>query len=135
MKHLPTIAGAILGLAFVAFSVPVLFNLLPPQAPPPEGSAVAAFFMAFGPTGYLTFVKVCELIGGIFTAIPRTRILGLMILTPIVVNILAFHVFVAKDGILSPILIGILVFLAYLFFAERRALWHLVARERGMTGR
>ena len=31
---------------------------------------------AFGPTGYMTFIKVLELLGGILVAIPRTRRLG-----------------------------------------------------------
>lgn len=69
MKHLPTIAGILLGLLFVMSASVVLFGLAPkPEIP--AGSPVAAFMAAFGPTGYLTFVKVLELLGGILVAIP-----------------------------------------------------------------
>ena len=56
MKYLPTVAGVLLGLLFILSSSVVLFGLVPtPEIP--EGTPVAAFFNAFGPTGYLTFVK------------------------------------------------------------------------------
>jgi putative oxidoreductase len=63
-KYLPIIAGIVLGLLFVMSAVVVLFNLVK-MPPPPEGTPAAMFFGAFGPTGYLTFVKVFELLGGI----------------------------------------------------------------------
>ena len=59
---------------------------------------------AFGPTGYMTFVKVLEMLGGILVAMPRTRNAGLLILGPIIVNILAFHLFVAGEGVFNPII-------------------------------
>jgi putative oxidoreductase len=92
-KYLPIIAGIVLGLLFVMSAVVVLFKLVE-MPPPPEGTPAAMFFGAFGPTGYLTFVKVCELLGGILVAIPRTRNFGLLVLGPIIVNILAFHAFI-----------------------------------------
>jgi hypothetical protein len=43
-------------------------------------------------------------------AIPRTRNFGLLILGPILVNILAFHVFITKGaGLFDPMLLGIVV--------------------------
>lgn len=81
MKYAPIIAGILLGGLFVMSAVVVLFSLV--QAPPPpEGTAAAMFFGAFGPTGYLTFVKVLELLGGVLVAIPKTRNLGLLVLEP-----------------------------------------------------
>ncbi len=119
MKYLTTIAGILLGLLFIMSACVVLFGLAPtPDIP--EGSPVAAFFAAFGPTGYLSFIKILELIGGLLVAIPRTRNLGLLILGPIIVNILAYHVFVAKDGIFSPMLLGLCALTLFLLWAERR---------------
>ena len=121
MKYLPTIAGILLGLLFVMSSVVVLFNLVQ-MPPPPEGSPAALFFGAFGPTGYMTFVKVLELTGGILVAIPRTRNFGLLILGPILVNILAFHVFITKGaGLFDPMLIVIVLLAAYLLWCGRKA--------------
>ena len=98
MKYLPCIAGGILGAVFLMASLVFFFNLMPNQPLPPEGSAAAHFMAAFVPTGYMTFVKSCELIGAILVIIPRTRNFGLLILGPILVNILAFHIFVMKGA-------------------------------------
>ncbi|MDL5052967.1 hypothetical protein QQ056_05285 [Oscillatoria laete-virens NRMC-F 0139] len=128
MKYLPTIAGVLLGLLFVMSASVVLFGLAPtPEIP--EDSPVAAFLMAFGPTGYMTFIKVLELLGGILVAIPRTRNLGLLILGPIIVNILAFHVFVAGDGIFQPMLLGISALALFLLWSERKRWLALVIRS------
>lgn len=114
-------AGALLGALFVMSAVVVLSGLVK-MPPPPEGSHAALLFGAFGPTGYMTFVKVLELVGGILVAIPRTRNFGLLILGPILVNILAFHVFITKGaGLFDPMLIGIVVLAAYLLWCGRKA--------------
>lgn len=129
MKHLPTIAGILLGLMFSAFGLMFLLGLIPEQAPPPEGSPIALFMGAFVPTGYLTFVKVLEVLGGVLVAIPRSRNLGLLLLGPIIVNILAFHVFVAgSQGLLDPVLLTICALAAFLLWCERRAFAGLVNR-------
>ena len=102
MRYVPTVAGILLGLLFVASGLVVLLNLVQ-SPPPPEGTPMAMFMGAFGPTGYLTFVKVLEVIGGILVAIPRTRNFGLLILGPIIVNIIAFHAFIMKGaGLFDP---------------------------------
>jgi putative oxidoreductase len=128
MRYVVAFVGAALGCLFVYAAVMVLFDLAGEQPPPPEGSAVAHFFGAFGPTGYLTFVKVLELAGGVLVAIPRTRCLGLLVLGPIVVNILAFHAFVAKDGLLQPMLLAIAGMSLFLLLAEWRAFSFLLTR-------
>ncbi len=119
MKYLPTIAGIVLGLLFIMSSVVVLFHRV--QMPsPPEGSHAALFMGAFGPTGYMTFVKVLELLGGILVAIPRTRNFGLLIVGPILVNILAYHVFIMKGATLAdPLLIVIVLLALYLLWVGR----------------
>ena len=131
MKHLPTIAGALLGLMFIAFGLMFLLDLVPEQPPPPEGSPMALFMGALAPTGYLTFVKVLEVLGGVLVAIPRTRILGLLVLGPILVNIVAFHVFISGDGIADPLLLVIGALAAFLLWTERRAFAGLLAKNRG----
>ena len=92
-KLLPNIAAVVLGLLFLMASV-MFFLKLGPQPTFPEGSAISHFFAAFGPTGYLAFVKVFELVGGLLVMIPRLRNFGLLLLGPIVVNIIAYHMLV-----------------------------------------
>jgi putative oxidoreductase len=120
MKIATNIAGGLLGLIFIAFSLLVLLNLVHPP-PPPEGSPVAMFMGAFVPSGWLTVVKICELIGGILVAIPKTRNFGLLFLGPIIINILAFHILVAKgEGLVGiPLLAAFLAL--FLLWAGRKS--------------
>jgi len=125
-KYPPIIAGIVLGLLFVMSAVVVLFNLVK-APPPPEGTPAAMFFAAFGPTGYLTFVKVFELLGGILVAIPRTRNLGLLVLGPIILNILAFHIFVTGgEGLFNPMILLIVALALYLLLVERKKFASLI---------
>ncbi|MBX3465086.1 MAG: hypothetical protein KF830_18100 [Planctomycetes bacterium] len=130
LRHLPTVAGVLLGLLFVATGLMVLLGLGPKPEPPPAGTPPAHFFAAFAPTGYLTFVKVCEVVGGLLVALPRTRCLGLLVLGPILVNILAFHVFVAADGVLQPQVLGPSLLAVFLLLVERRAFLGLLTRPQ-----
>lgn len=128
MKYAPTIAGGLLGLLFIMSGVVVLLNLAPtPELP--KDTPMANFMAAFGPTGYITFIKVLEVLGGILIAIPRTRNLGLLTLGPIIVNILAFHFFItAGEGLFNPMIIGICLLTLYLLWVERRAFGGLMKR-------
>jgi putative oxidoreductase len=131
MRHLPNLAGFVLGLGFVAFGLMFLLNLMPTQPAPPEGSLTASFFAAFAPSGYLHFVKVLEVIGGVLVAIPLTRNLGLLVLGPILLNIIAFHTFITKGENLANPVLGLLVALAlYLLWVERKAFVGLIWRSR-----
>ena len=121
MKYLPHIAAVLLGLPFVAFGLMVLLHLAPmPEMP--RDTPAGAFQAAFGPTGYLTFVKVLEVIGGALVMIPRTRNLGLLVLGPILVNILAYHAFVMKgQGLFDPMIVVLCLLSVFLMWVERKA--------------
>jgi len=120
MKIVSLIAGILLGLVFLASSIPILFHLVKIPAPP-DGSPVALFMGAFVPTGYLTFVKAFELLGGLLVMIPKTRNFGLLVLGPIILNILAFHIFIAKGGFADPMLIMAVGLSLFLLVSERKA--------------
>jgi len=120
MKIAALIAGVVLGLLFIMSASVVLFKLV--EVPePPAGTPIASFMAAFGPTGYMTLVKVIELLGGVFVAIPKTRNLGLLFLGPILINILVFHQLVAGDGVFQPMLLAIVALALFLLWAERKA--------------
>jgi putative oxidoreductase len=125
MKLIATIASSLLGAAFVFFGAMYFTGKMPP--PPPAGTPPGDFFAAVGPTGYMSFVKVLEILGGLLLLLPKTRNLGLLVLGPIIVNILCFHVFLAKCAyIVDPALITICVLSAFLLFTERKAWLGLV---------
>ncbi len=129
MRHIPTVAGVLLGLLFIMASGTFLLGLVPKMDPPPAGSLPALFMGAFVPSGYMTFVKVFELLGGLLVAIPKTRNLGLLVLGPIIINILAFHLFIMGAASLAdPMLIVIVVVTLYLLWVERKAFAGLVRR-------
>ena len=90
----------------------------------PENTPPFHFMAAFGPTGYMTFIKVFELLGGILVAIPKTRNFGLLILGPIILNILAYHNFVTKDLFKNMQTLGTLAAISvvalYLLWTARR---------------
>ena len=131
MKMATHIAGGLLGLLFVVFGSNFFLNFIPMPPPPPEGTPVAMFFGAFFATGYLAFVKALEVAGGLLVAIPRTRPLGLLILVPIIVNILAFHTFItAGAGLLELPIILIVGLTLFLVWSHRRGLGALLA-DRG----
>ena len=119
-KYLPTIASVLLGLCFLASSIPVLFNLM--AAPKlPEGKPVFHFMAAFFPTGYMKFVKVLELAGALLAFIPRLRNIALLVLGPIIVNILAYTVFVDDPRhLLNPMIIVVVLCALYLLWDARK---------------
>jgi putative oxidoreductase len=127
MKIAAHLAATLLGLAFIAFGAMFLGNLMPAQPAPPEGSAAAHFMAAFVPTGYLKFVKICELVGGVLVLLPYTRRAGLLILGPILINILAFHGFVAGAGLFDPLIIGLCALALFLVWAERAAFGRFIS--------
>lgn len=119
-NHLPTIAGILLGLAFLAASIPVLFNLMPfPKMP--EGTPIAHFMAAFVPTGYVKFVKMFEFTGGLLVLVPRLRNIGLLLLGPVIINIIAFHTLIDDPKhLINPIFGIILVCALFLLWDARK---------------
>ena len=136
MKHVVNIVGALLGLVFLNAASMMLFGIgIGPAPEPPEpGSAAEHFGAAFGPTGWLKFVKVFELAGAVLVAIPRTRCIGLLLLGPIIVNIVAFHFFVSGKGLSDPIVVAVTAAAVFLLLAEHKAFAHLVTRPLPGSG-
>ena len=119
-KHLPRTASIVLGLLFVVAST-MFFLKLGPKPDFADGSPVAHFMAAFGPTGYMNFVKIFELVGGLVVMIPRLRNLGLLLLGPVIVNIIAFHALVHEPKqLLNPMLDIIIVCTLYLLWDARK---------------
>jgi hypothetical protein len=92
MKYITHISAFFLGLIFIVFGMNFFLKFLPVPTPP-AGSPAAMFMGGMYASGFLAFVKVLEILGGLFEAIPQTRHLGLLILGPIIVNIAAFNYF------------------------------------------
>ena len=116
------IAGGLLGLAFFTFGINHFLNFIPMGDPPAEGSPAALFFGAIHPTGYLSVIKVLEIVGATLVAIPKTRNFGLLVLGPIVLNILAVNLFLMGGipALLQPPVLLVSVLSAYLLWDGRK---------------
>lgn len=130
MKLSAKIAGALLGLLFVVFGSNFFLNFIPMPPPPPADTPPGMFMGAVFGTGFLAYVKALEILGGLLVAIPRTRVVGLLILTPIIVNILAFHVFItAGAGVFDPPVVLVTVLALFLIWCHRRGVAALLADQ------
>jgi len=128
MKYLPTILSTLLGLMFIFASSTFLFHLM--KTPPPPAGPQSDFFAVMAPSGYFTFVKILELTGGILVLIPLLRNIGLLILGPIIVNIVAYHVFIAQNAATDISMWIVVVLGLAVLISEHRAFRHLVTRPR-----
>ena len=107
MQHVFTAARILLGIIFLVFSANYWLKFIP--IPSPAAESLAAGFMGaiFG-SGFLTFVKVLELVSAVLLLSGRYINLALTLLGPIVVNILLFHVLIKQADHGLSILIAIL---------------------------
>ena len=129
MKLMTNLAGIILGLIFnvVAFNFFFHFFAMPE---PPTGSPPALFLGAMISTGYFNVVKVLEITGGLCVIFPRTRPLGLLLLGPVVVNILCFHIFLMKGEGIFPLPTLVALLSLFLLWRNRSAFASLLSRGR-----
>jgi len=105
MKMLLAITRVLLGLTFVVFGSNHVLHFIP-MGPMPAGPA-AQFAGALFTTGYIYFVTVFEVAGGILLLINRYVPLALALLAPVIVNIDLFHSLMAPSGLPIAALISI----------------------------
>ena len=111
MKYLPLVARYLLGALFVIFSLNFWFGFIPMPSPA-EGSPAAGFIGALYMSGFLSVVKVFELLGGILLLTGRYVNLALGVLGPIVVVIVLYHVLILEGGYPMAALLGTLAIVA-----------------------
>jgi uncharacterized membrane protein YphA (DoxX/SURF4 family) len=97
LKIASLIARILLGALFVFGGSNHLFNFVPAQ-PLPPGPA-GQFLAGMIGTGYLDFIGVMEVIGGLLIIIQQFVPLGLTILGPIVVNIFVVEALIMPKAI------------------------------------
>lgn len=101
MKIATAVSRFILGLGFVVFGANILHPFLP-QPPMPEGSLPGQFMTVMGPTHWMALVGLFQLFGGAFVLLGRTAPIGLTLLGPVLVNILAFHILLMGGAGIAP---------------------------------
>jgi uncharacterized membrane protein YphA (DoxX/SURF4 family) len=109
-------ARLLLGLVFFVFGLDGFLHFVPqPSAPPPEGAMSLAIAMM--KSGYMfPLIKGTEVLAGTLLLTNRFVPLALALLAPVLVNILAFHAFLAPEGMtLAVVLLVLEVALAWAY--------------------
>ena len=106
MKILTIIARILLGLVFVVFGSNAFLHFLP-MPPLPQG-VTGEYLHAFFASGYVYVIGGFQVIGGLLLLIGRFVPLGLTILAAIIVNIWAFHLLMAPEGLPPAVVVTIL---------------------------
>ena len=114
------IARVLLGAIFLVFGLNGFFNFLP--APEVSGNA-GKFISALAGSSYISVIKLLEVIGGALVLWGKYLPLGLVLLSPIIVNILLFHLFLAPDGLIVAIVVTLLdVFLIRAYWGHFKSI-------------
>src|SRR5258706_4982774 len=92
MKAASTIARYLAGLIFLVFGLNGFLHFIP--FPPPSGVA-GQFMGALFASHYVAFIFALQILAALLLLAKRLVPPGLAILAPVVVNILAFHAFLA----------------------------------------
>ena len=106
MKILTIIARILLGLVFVLFGSNAFLHFLP-MPPLPQG-VTGEYLHAFFASGYVYVIGAFQVIGGLLLLIGRFVPLGLTILAAIIVNIWAFHLLMAPEGLPPAVVVTVL---------------------------
>ncbi|OLE71223.1 MAG: hypothetical protein AUI36_02880 [Cyanobacteria bacterium 13_1_40CM_2_61_4] len=106
MKIVTLIARLLLGLTFVVFGLNGFLNFLS-MGPMPTGLA-GQFIGALFQSHYYFVVAALQVVGGLLLLVNRFVPLALVLLGPVIVNIILYHLFLNPAGIALAILVTIL---------------------------
>jgi len=111
MRIVTLIARILLGLMFIVFGLNGFLNFLN-MGPMPTGLA-GQFIGALVQSHYFWVVAALQVIGGVLLLVNRYVPLGLVLLGPVIVNILLYHIFMNPAGMLMAIVVTVLWFIVF----------------------
>jgi uncharacterized membrane protein YphA (DoxX/SURF4 family) len=118
-RHFPTIARILMGLVFLVFGLNGFVHFMPePKQQLPE------FAVALAKTGYMfPLVMGTQLLVGVLLLLNLFVPLALALITPVIVNIVAFHIFLQPSGIVPGLVLAILeLYLAWSYRSAYRSM-------------
>jgi putative oxidoreductase len=124
MKIAVLISRILLGLLFLVFGLNGFLNFL--HGPMPTGLA-GQYLAVMGGTLYLHFVFLVQIVGGVLLLSGQFIPLALVLLGPVIINILLFHVSMQPSGLPPGLFAALLWFI--IFFGVRRAFAGIFAQK------
>jgi putative oxidoreductase len=114
MKYVIIIVRILLGLVFVVFGSNAFLHFIP--MPPMQGDA-GAFIGALAHSGYIYVIAALQVLGGLCLLIGSRLVApGLTLLGPVIVNIVLYHLFMDRSGLIMAAIIGVLsLFLLWVY--------------------
>jgi uncharacterized membrane protein YphA (DoxX/SURF4 family) len=115
------VARILLGALFLFFGLNIILQFL--HMPMPTGDAGVYMGVLFT-HHFLNFVALLQIIGGLLLLVGRFVPLGLVLLGPVIVNIILYHVLLEPNGVAPGILVTLLeLFLLYGYRKSFRGLF------------
>ena len=110
MKIVGAIARYLLGVGFLFFGSNLFFNFLKGQLP----SGPGATFIGLLVSAHYTYVMgALMVVSAILFLVNRFVALGLVLLGPVLVNILMFHILILPDGFQAGVVLTLLWLLVF----------------------
>ena len=106
MKIATIIARVLLGLMFAVFGSNIFLHFIP--MPPYPETLAGDFSRALMESRYIYVVGLLQVVGGILLLSGRYVALGLTLLGPVIANILLFHIFLDRAGLVIAIIVAVL---------------------------
>lgn len=114
-RYVTPCARVLLGLVFFVFGLDGFFHFMPQPNEVPSETAMA-FAMGLMKSGYMfPLIKGTEVAAGALLLANRFVALALVVIAPVIINIFAFHAFLAPSGVVvASALVVLAVYLAWI---------------------
>jgi hypothetical protein len=110
------IARLLLGILFVVFGLNGFLNFIN-MGPLPSGLA-GQFILALVLSHYFWVVAALQVIAGVLLLVNRYVPLALVLLGPVIVNILLYHIFMLPAGVVLALVATILWFIVFYSYRQ-----------------
>lgn len=111
MRMLTAIARLLLGVLFVLFGLNGFLNFFS-TGPAPTGLA-GQFIGSLFQSHYYWVIAALQIAGGVLLIVNRYVPLALVLLGPIIVNVLLYHIFMMPQGVVLAIVATVLWFVVF----------------------
>src|SRR5882672_7591430 len=129
MKIATLIARLLLGLIFVVFGLNGFLNFIN-MGPLPSGLA-GQFIGALAQSHYFQFVAAIQVVGGALLLVNRFVPLALLLLGPVIVNIISYHVFLNPSGAVPAAVVTVLWLIV--FYGNRQHFSGIFVQRNAIT--